>query len=58
MECIMAELARADASIATAVTVQWGLVMFTIEALGSEEQKAKYLPKLKSFEWIGGWGLT
>jgi len=54
----MAELARADASIATAVTVQWGLVMFTIEALGSEEQKAKYLPKLKSFEWIGGWGLT
>ena len=32
--------------------------MFTIEALGSEEQKAKYLPKLKNLEYIGGWGLT
>jgi acyl-CoA oxidase len=58
MGMIMAELARADASVATAVTVTWGLAMFTIEALGSEEQKAKYLPKMKALEWLGGWGLT
>lgn len=58
MGAIMAELSRGDASIATAVTVQWGLAMFTIETLGSEEQKAKYIPKMKALEWIGGWGLT
>jgi hypothetical protein len=33
---IVAEFARADASFATALLVQWGLGMFTIEALGSE----------------------
>ena len=26
--------------------------------MGSEEQKARYLPKIKSFEQVGGWGLT
>lgn len=55
---IIAEFARADASFATALLVQWGLAMYTIEALGSEEQKAKYLPKMKALEIIGGWGLT
>lgn len=40
------------------VIVQYGLVMYTIETLGSEEQKARYLPKLKNFELVGGWGLT
>jgi acyl-CoA oxidase len=55
---IIAELSRGDAGVATMCIVQWGLVMFTIEALGSEEQKAKYLPKLKNLEYIGGWGLT
>lgn len=40
------------------VLVQYALVIYTIEALGSEEQKATYLPKLKNFEFIGGWGLT
>ena len=25
---------------------------------GSEAQKAKYLPKLATGEWIGAWGLT
>ena len=56
--CIIAELARGDAGVCTFVLVQWALAAFTIESLGSEEQKAKYLPKLKSFEMIGGWGLT
>lgn len=58
MGAILAEFARADASLATAVTVQWGLVMYTIETLGSEEQKKKYIPKLKNLEMIGGWALT
>lgn len=55
---LVAELARGDAGACTMVLVQYALVMYTIETLGSEEQKAKYLPKLKNFQWIGGWGLT
>jgi alkylation response protein AidB-like acyl-CoA dehydrogenase len=34
-----AELSRVDAGVATFAIVQWGLSMFTLEALASEEQK-------------------
>lgn len=44
----LAELARGDAGVATMLVVQWGLLGFTVETLGSEEQKAKYIPKIKS----------
>jgi acyl-CoA oxidase len=44
--------------LATFFIVQAGLLGCTIETLGSEEQKAKYLPKIINLEWIGGWGLT
>lgn len=33
---IVAELARGDAGVCTMVLVQYGLVIYTIEALGSE----------------------
>lgn len=39
-------------------TVQCALLGYTIELLGSEEQKIKYLPKIINLELIGGWGLT
>ena len=55
---IIAELTRIDPGLATAFLVQAGLLGFTVEALRSEEQKAKYLPKIISMEWIGGWALT
>ena len=55
---LIAELTRIDPGLATVFLVQAGLLGFTIEALGSEEQKAKYLPKIISMEWIGGWALT
>lgn len=48
MGAVVAEFARGDASVATALLVQWGLAMYTIESLGSEEQKAKYLPRMKA----------
>lgn len=32
--------------------------MYTIETLGSEEQKQKWLPQLRDIKKIGGWGLT
>lgn len=58
MGAVLAQFARTDASLATAIVVQWGLAMYTIETLGSEEQKKKYLPRMKNLELIGGWGLT
>jgi acyl-CoA oxidase len=55
---ITAELARGEPGVATLMIVQLCLLGFTIELLGSEEQKKKYLPKIINFEMIGGWGLT
>lgn len=40
------EAARVDAGFATFLIVQCGLLGYTIETLGSEAQKAKYLPKI------------
>lgn len=40
------------------VIVQTGLLGHTIELLGSEQQKAKYLPKIINLQLVGGWGLT
>jgi len=40
------------------MSVQSSLVMYPIEAFGSEEQKMKYLPKLATGEHIGCFGLT
>ncbi|QHF23781.1 acyl-CoA dehydrogenase [Rathayibacter sp. VKM Ac-2804] len=52
------EFGRVDASIATYVGVQNGLVMGTVGVAGSEEQRAEWLPKLASGEVIGAFGLT
>jgi acyl-CoA oxidase len=52
------ELARIDGSLASFYAVAMSLVIFTIERLGSEEQKARYLPGLVNLETIGCWGLT
>jgi glutaryl-CoA dehydrogenase len=38
--------------------VQSSLVMYPIWDFGSEAQKQKYLPKLRSGEWVGCFGLT
>ena len=55
---IMQELERGDSGMRSAASVQSSLVMFPIEAYGSEEQKNKYLPKLASGEILGCFGLT
>lgn len=43
-------------------TLAWGahtiLAGMPILLMGTEEQKQKYLPKLASGEWVGGFGLT
>ncbi|MYL25149.1 acyl-CoA dehydrogenase [Vreelandella massiliensis] len=55
---IAREVERVDSGYRSAMSVQSSLVMYPIEAYGSEEQKQKYLPKLASGEWVGCFGLT
>ncbi|UXU74053.1 MULTISPECIES: acyl-CoA dehydrogenase [unclassified Paracoccus (in: a-proteobacteria)] len=52
------EIERVDSGYRSMASVQSSLVMFPIEAYGSEEQKQKYLPKLATGEFIGCFGLT
>ena len=52
------ELARADGSVNTFFGVHSGLAMGTIDLLGSEEQKARWLPPMARLEKIGAFGLT
>ncbi|MEJ1230396.1 MAG: acyl-CoA dehydrogenase family protein [Galbitalea sp.] len=52
------ELARVDASVATLVGVQNGLVMGSIAVAGSDEQRAEWLPRFASGELLGAFGLT
>ena len=55
---VAAELARGDGSIATFGAVHSGLVMTTFGLLGSEEQKARWLPSLAAVDRIGAFALT
>jgi glutaryl-CoA dehydrogenase len=52
------ELARGDGSVGTFYGVQSGLAMSSIGLLGSEEQKARWLPGMAKLEKIGAFGLT
>jgi glutaryl-CoA dehydrogenase len=52
------ELARVDASVATLVGMQNGLVMGSIAVAGSDEQRAAWLPRFASGELLGAFGLT
>lgn len=55
---IAREIERVDSGYRSVFSVQSSLVMHPIYAYGSDEQKAKYLPKLARGEWIGCFGLT
>lgn len=55
---IAKEIEAVDSGYRSMMSVQSSLVMHPINAFGSEEQKAKYLPKLASGEYIGCFGLT
>jgi len=52
------ELARVDASLATLVGMQNGLVMGSIAVAGSQEQRDEWLPRFASGELLGAFGLT
>jgi glutaryl-CoA dehydrogenase len=55
---IMQELERGDSGLRSFVSVQGALVMYPIMQFGSEEQKARWIPRLQSGEAIGCFGLT
>ncbi|MEK7266941.1 MAG: acyl-CoA dehydrogenase [Pseudomonadota bacterium] len=55
---IAREVERVDSGYRSAMSVQSSLVMYPIEAFGSEEQKKKFLPKLATGELVGCFGLT
>lgn len=55
---IAREVERVDSGYRSMMSVQSSLVMYPIEAYGTEEQRKKYLPKLASGAWIGCFGLT
>lgn len=52
------ELERVDSSYRSTFSVQSSLVMFGIYSFGSDEQKERFLPGLRSGELIGAFGLT
>jgi len=54
---VVEELAKVDATAAIILAVQW-LGALPILVAGSEAQKARYLPKLASGEWLAAMALT
>ncbi len=55
---IAREIERVDSGYRSVFSVQSSLVMYPIWAFGSPAQKDKYLPKLRSGEFVGCFGLT
>ena len=55
---IAREIERVDSGYRSMMSVQSSLVIYPIQAYGSEAQKQKYLPKLASGEYVGCFGLT
>jgi len=55
---IMQELERGDSGLRSFASVQSGLVMYPIYAFGSDQQKDTWLPRLRTGEKLGCFGLT
>jgi len=53
-----AEVARADVSLSALVGIHNELILGLIDALGSAEQKARWLPDLRCFRALGAFALT
>jgi len=55
---VIEELARVDPSIALSAAAHVSLCSNHIFVAGNDEQRARYIPRLASGEWIGSWALT
>lgn len=52
------EFLSLDASFSVTVGITSGISLFGLVAFGTDEQRAKYLPRLTSGEWIGAYALS
>lgn len=55
---VLEEIAKIDASAAVILSVNNSLVLWGLEAYGTEEQKQKYIPALASGEKLGAFALS
>ena len=55
---VISEVARVCGSIGLSLAAHNSLCSGHILTFGNESQKARWLPKLATAEWIGAWGLT
>jgi len=55
---LIAEKMARDGSWAATIGAQSGIGLLPIALFGTEEQKARYLPKLASAEWVGAYSLS
>lgn len=55
---VVSEIGKVCGAIGLSVAAHNSLCSGHINQFGNEEQKAKYLPKLATGEWIGAWALT
>jgi glutaryl-CoA dehydrogenase len=55
---ICREIEAADSAFRSSLSVQSSLVMHPIHAFGSDDQRARYLPRLAAGTWTGAFGLT
>jgi glutaryl-CoA dehydrogenase len=55
---MMQEIERADSGFRSCASVQTSLVMWPIATFGSQEQKERWLPRLRSGEALGCFALT
>ncbi|MEE3287183.1 MAG: acyl-CoA dehydrogenase [Pseudomonadota bacterium] len=55
---IAREVERVDSAYRSMMSVQSSLVMYPIDAYGTDDQREKYLPALASGRWVGCFGLT
>ena len=55
---LIEEIARHCGSTALTVAAHVSLGTYPILAFGTEEQRRRYVPRLATGEWIGGFGLT
>ena len=56
--CVLEEIAAGDGACSTILSVHNSVACGPIVKFGTEEQKQRFLPKLASGEWIGGFALT
>ncbi|QJD80256.1 acyl-CoA dehydrogenase family protein [Spirosoma rhododendri] len=52
------ELSRVDGAVGLSMAAHNSLCTNHILLFGNDDQKATYLPRLASGEWLGAWGLT